>query len=64
MNDSNVTFLCELSYVPATLEQVFSEKVTNTDIIKSPDNFQLFPLTSGKHGAQCFTTAVYFTTMV
>lgn len=60
-NDSNVTFLCELSYVPASPEQVFSEKVTNTDIIKSPDYFQL---TSGRYGALCFTTAVYFTAMV
>lgn len=63
-NDSNVTFLCELSYVPASPEQAFSEKVTNTDIIKSPDYFQLFPLTSGRCGAQCFTAAVCFTAMV
>lgn len=63
-NDSNVTLLCELSYVPASPEQAFSEKVTNTDIIKSSDYFQLFPLNSGRRGAQCFTSVVYFTAKV
>lgn len=58
-NDSNVNFLSELSYVPSSLEQKF-EKVTNTDIVKSPDYFQLFPLISIRYGVQCFTSAVYF----
>lgn len=58
-NDSNVNFLSELSYVPSSLEQKF-EKVTNTDIVKSPDYFQIFPLISIRYGVQCFTSAVYF----
>lgn len=36
LNDSNVTFPCELSDVPASPEQVFSKKVTNTDNNKIP----------------------------
>lgn len=64
MNCSNVTFLCEHSYVPASPNQVFSKEVTSTGIIKSQDCFQHFPVTSGRCDSWFCTTAVNFTAMV
>lgn len=63
-NYSNVTFLCEHSYVPASPDQAFSKEVTSTDVIKSQDYFQHFPLSSGRCEAWFCTSAVNFTAMV